>query len=116
MLGDLDGLLDGLDQTEQAPPETAIDEAQLLMAMEEAHTFPGFYPVVVIGRHEDSFYDRLQEAVQLTQGSAPFTIRERKSSHGRYVAYHLELFVDTARLALARKAELAAIDGVLWLL
>jgi len=102
-------------------PNTPTDdrqalEAQLVAAMEQAHTFPGFYPVVVIGRHDDGFHDRLRSAVILAQGSAPFTLRQRPSSHGQYVAYHLEIYVDTARVALDRKGYLAAVEGVLWLL
>ncbi len=84
--------------------------------MEHSHTFPGFYPVVVIGQQGPAFLDRLRAAILLAQGSEPFTIRERRSAHGRYVAYHVALYVDTARTALTRKLLLAEVQGVLWML
>ena len=54
--------------------------------------------------------------ILLAQGTEPYTIRQRQSAQGRYVAFHLELYVDTPRTALARKTMLAAVDGVLWML
>jgi putative lipoic acid-binding regulatory protein len=113
-MSELDGLLNGHGRTD-AEAETPGQE-ELLAAMASRHTFPGFYPVVVIGHHDAAFLDRLRAAILLAQGSEPFTIRERQSSHGRYIAYHVELYVDTPRTALNRKTRLAAVEGVLWLL
>lgn len=114
-MGDMDGLMNG-HQQEVSDPDVVPGEAQLLTAMELSHTFPGFYPVVVIGHHGPDFEDRLRGAILVVQGSEPFTIRERQSAQGRYIAYHVELFVDTARTALSRKTVLAEVEGVLWML
>jgi putative lipoic acid-binding regulatory protein len=115
-MSDLDGLLNGRDRPRGAADAPPPDEAPLLEAMERSHTFPGFYPVVVIGHGDATFADRLTAAILLAQGSAPYTVRERRSSQGRYVSYHVELYVDTARTALTRKAMLASVEGVLWML
>jgi putative lipoic acid-binding regulatory protein len=114
-MSDMDGLMNG-QQQEATAKDDAPSEAQLLAAMELSHTFPGFYPVVVIGHHGPDFEDRLRGAILIVQGGEPFTIRERHSAQGRYIAYHVELFVDTARTALSRKTLLAEVEGVLWML
>lgn len=114
-MGDMDGLMNG-HQQEAAGQDGVPSEDQLLAAMELSHTFPGFYPVVVIGHHGTEFEDRLRGAILVVQGAEPYTIRERQSAQGRYIAYHVELFVDTARTALNRKTVLAEVEGVLWML
>jgi putative lipoic acid-binding regulatory protein len=114
-MADMDGMMNGHDDGDETVTVPS-DQAQLLEAMEQGHTFPGFYPVVVIGHHDPRFHDRLRGAILLAQGSEPFTIRERQSSQGRYIAYHVELYVDTPRTALSRKTLLAEVEGVLWLL
>jgi putative lipoic acid-binding regulatory protein len=115
-MSDLDGLLNGHDRPRPATSPAQLDETRLLEAMEHSHTFPGFYPVVVIGHGDAAFEDRLTTAILLAQAGQPYTVRERRSSHGRYVAYHVELYVASARTALARKAMLAGVEGVLWML
>jgi len=98
-------------------PESGDDEARrVLEAMEEEYNFPAFYPVVLIARGATGFDERLQAAVAAVQGEAPFRIRERPSSQGTYISYRVELFVADARTALARKAMLAGLSGVLVLL
>jgi hypothetical protein len=114
-MADMEGMMNGHGQPADRE-RRLVDEDELLAAMEHSHSFPGFYPVVVIGHHDALFHDRLRGAILLAQGSEPFTIRERHSAQGRYIAYHVELFVDTARTALARKTILAEVEGVLWLL
>ena len=114
-MADMDGLMNGHRQG-GGPTDEPQDEAHLLAAMELSHIFPGFYPVVVIGQHGTGFEERLRGAILVVQGSEPFTIRERQSAQGRYIAYHVELYVDTARTALSRKTMLAEVEGVLWML
>jgi putative lipoic acid-binding regulatory protein len=91
-------------------------DAELVAAMERQHDFPGFYPVVVIARRDVDFEARLRGAVAAQQGAAPWRITERRSRRGNYVSYRVELHVDTARIALARKAVLAGLRGVLVIL
>lgn len=113
---DRNGQANGHRQPPAKLEDVARDEAELVAAMEHSHTFPGFYPVVVIGQHGPDFLGQLTAAILLAQGSEPYTIRERNSAGGRYVAYHVALYVDTARTALHRKQRLAEVPGVLWLL
>ena len=97
--------------------QTAVDaDRRILEAMEEAHDFPGYYPVVVIARSSDGFEADLQATLAAEQGGAPFRIRERSSREGNYVSYRVELFVATPEAALARKLTLASLSGVLLLL
>jgi putative lipoic acid-binding regulatory protein len=89
------------------------DERRLAQALEEAHEFPGLYPVVVIARREEGFLRQLEETISAEQGDAPYQIRERRSSNDNYRSYRVELYVEGAAQAIARKAALASLPGVL---
>jgi putative lipoic acid-binding regulatory protein len=92
------------------------DDRLLLDSIASAHQFPGYYPIVVIARREAAFQARLHAAVTSDQDGAPFRIRERPSRQGNYIAYRVEVYVDSPEIALARKSALAALTGVLFLL
>jgi hypothetical protein len=92
------------------------EEQRLVDAMEGAHEFPGFYPVVVIARHGLGFEAELNASIAAVQGEAPFRIRERSSREGNYISYHVELYVESALEALERKAVIGGIAGVIVLL
>lgn len=95
---------------------SGVDDQTILDAIERAHEFPGYYPIVVIARREVAFEARLHAAVESSQHGAPYRIRERQSRQGNYSAYRVEIYVESAEMALARKAALAALAGVLLLL
>ncbi len=97
-------------------PPAEIDEAQLISAMEEAHEFPGYYPVVVIAHEGEAFRALLHATLLDEQGSAPFLVQERASRKGTYISYRIEIFVESAAVALARKQVISGIEGVLYLL
>jgi len=96
-------------------PEDA-EETRLIEAMEGAHQFPGFYPMVVIAHEGDAFRALLKATLALEQGDAPFRISERPSRMGTYISFRVEVFVASAQVALARKGVIAALDGVLFIL
>jgi putative lipoic acid-binding regulatory protein len=98
------------------PEPDTLSEDEVLGILEGSFAFPGFFPVVVIARRETTFDLRLHTALAEAQGEAPFKIEERLSKNGNYVSYHVEVFVDDARTALARKGTLATLPGVLMLL
>jgi putative lipoic acid-binding regulatory protein len=87
-----------------------------ISALELGVAFPGYFPVVVIARAGATFLADLTAVIGEAQGEAPFEIRERPSSHGRYVAYHVQMYVESARDALDRREALAALAGVVMLL
>ncbi len=100
------------------PRAEAVDDSQIIEAMEAAHVFPGYYPIVVIARDDDDFRERLN-AVLGGWGSSdarPFRISERPSSQGAYISFRVEVFVDSPRTALDRKTVIAEIAGVLMML
>jgi putative lipoic acid-binding regulatory protein len=102
-------------EADAAPNGGASENRRLavIAAIESAHTFPGFFPVVVIARRGEEFEDRLSAALFAAQGTAPFAIRQRASSGGNYVAYHVEVHVESASVALDRRDALARLEGVL---
>ncbi len=88
------------------------ERRRMIEAMEEAHDFPGFYKVVVIAESDDGFRASLVQLVEVSQAEAPYRMQQRPSRRGTYVAYHLELYVETAGEALNRKSLLAQLEGV----
>lgn len=94
----------------------AHDETHLINAMEEAHEFPGYYPVIVIAHEDDAFRELLYRTLSITQGTAPFEVTERPSRKGTYISYRIEIFVESARSALDRKMVISSLEGVLYLL
>jgi putative lipoic acid-binding regulatory protein len=96
--------------------EFEAEERRLIEAMENAHEFPGYYPVVLIARRGLGFEAELNATLAATQGDDPFRIRERTSRQGNYVSYHVDVFVQSAHDALARKQVLAEMPGVIVML
>jgi putative lipoic acid-binding regulatory protein len=94
----------------------ARDEFALILAMEEAHEFPGYYPVIVIAQQGEDFRALLYQTLSVTQGQAPFEVTERPSRKGTYISYRIEIFVESARSALDRKLVISSLEGVLYLL
>lgn len=93
-----------------------LDEGAQIAALELAHEFPGYFPVVVIARREEAFEARLEGLVVELQGAQPYRMRRRASRQGTYMSYRLELHVQTARDALGRRARLAELPGIVMLL
>ena len=89
---------------------------QLLRALEARYSFPGFYPVVVIARSDESLRARILAAVAYAQDGREFTVGTRESGGGKYTSFKLELFVDSAEQALARKEFLNTLEGVMMIL
>ena len=88
------------------------EQERLIAAMEERHTFPGFYKVVIIAEAGEDFHAALWQMVEVIQSESPFRLSRRDSSKGGYVAYHLEIHVESARAALERKHLIAGLEGV----
>jgi putative lipoic acid-binding regulatory protein len=100
----------------QVGGEGRLDESEMEAALELAHTFPGYFPVVVIARHEPTFESRLVEIIVAIQDGAPHTLRRRASRHGSYMSYRIEIHVESARQALSRRNRLSEVEGVVMLL
>lgn len=94
----------------------SLDEGAQIAALELAHEFPGYFPVVVIARREEAFEARLEHLVVELQGAQPYRMRRRASRQGTYMSYRLELHVRTAREALGCRARLAELPGIVMLL
>lgn len=84
--------------------------------MEERYHFPCFYPVVIIARNESAFAQRLEAALVYEQDGDDYTITERPSSQNNYISYRIEMFVQSAEVALRRKEFLRNVQGVMVLL
>jgi len=93
-----------------------IDEARAIEAIESGHEFPVYFPIVVVARRGPEFHALLQRTVEGAQGDAPFRIRTRASRRGRFVSYHVEVFLESGREALARRSEIGGLPGVIVLL
>jgi putative lipoic acid-binding regulatory protein len=93
-----------------------LTESQMVEALEHGHAFPEFFPVVVIAKKGTGFATALDDAVSQAQGDDPYEISERPSRAGTYVSYRVELYVHSARDAIARRQTISEIDGVLFLL
>lgn len=89
-----------------------LDEDMSIALIEDAHSLPGIYPVVVIAARGDTFRATLVATVELEQQGDPFTITHRESSQGNFISYRVELHVESGRDALQRKSVLAALEGV----
>lgn len=89
------------------------DHERLADAIEQAHDLPGFFPVVLIARSGIGFRGRLESELDRMQEGAPYRITRRLSAHGNYKAYRVELHVASGVVALARKALLAQLPGVI---
>lgn len=93
-----------------------LDEALSIELIEDAHSLPGIYPVVVIAARDEEFREILLATVESEQDGDPFTITVRESSRGNFISYRVELHVESGRAALDRKAALAALEGVVTVL
>lgn len=93
-----------------------IERERLVRAMEERYHFPCFYPVVVIARNETAFAQRLEAALVYEQDGDEYTITQRPSSQHNYISYRIEMFVQSAEIALRRKEFLRNVEGVMVLL
>lgn len=100
----------------RSPAEARLTESQMVEALEHGHAFPEFFPVVVIAKKGTGFATALDDAVSRAQGDDPYEISERPSRAGTYVSYRVELYVHTARDAIARRQTISDLDGVLFLL
>ena len=98
------------------PAPRSLSDEELIQALELGHTFPCYFPIVVIAKRGEGFLERLEATVKEAQGEAPYRIAERPSREGRYVSYRLEVHVDGAREALDRQRGVAGLDGVLFVL
>jgi hypothetical protein len=85
----------------------------LIRALQEQHVFPGMFPIVLIARSDLAFTARLHAALEYTQEGAPFEVTERPSSRNSYISYTVRVHVETAEIALERKAFLSALEGVI---
>jgi len=92
------------------------DRSELIKAMEEAYDFPCFYPASVIAKADEDFLVRLRKALDYEQGGREFRITKKPSSEGNYISYRIELFVDSADMALDMKDFIRKIYGVIILM
>jgi putative lipoic acid-binding regulatory protein len=99
---------------DQADATAVADEErqQILDAMEEHYSFPGDYKIVVIAKVDGGFKERLIAHLDAQVDVGPYRMRERKSSKGNYVSYHLQIHVESAVIALERKHDISRLDGV----
>jgi putative lipoic acid-binding regulatory protein len=91
-------------------------EARILDAIASAYAFPGYYPVVVIARTGLEFEATLMASIAAQQGDAPYRVTERASRRGNYRSYRVELYVDDPVAAVAGKAWLSQLEGVLFVI
>ena len=98
------------------PLNQDASEEQLLAAMNDAYSFPGMYPVVVIMRNENECRKRLEAAITFFQDGDEYTITERASSRGSYISFHVQIWVPDARSALERKEAFRTQAGVVGIL
>lgn len=92
--------------------EVQFSHAERIELIESSHAFPGMFPVVIIAASDAEFMMTLEATVAAEQGEAPFHIRQRLSREGHYASYRIELHVESAEVALARQAVLAALPGI----
>ena len=92
------------------------DKDQLLEAMRNEYTFPGYYPITLIARSDLKFYAHLHAALEYEQEGRDFEIKERASSKKNYMSYRIKVFVRSAEEALERKEFLRSLAGVLVML
>ncbi len=97
-------------------PGRRLDEDELVAALELAHVFPCRFPVVLIAPNEPDFRARLAQLVAELQEGREHSLSMDLSRHGRYAAYRLELYVESARQAVRHRARLAGLAGVVLLL
>jgi len=111
---------DGGRQGNRAKPRVLgaeeLDAQTRIDLIEGAHDLPGKFPVVVIAARDAEFHAMLMATVAAEQGDDPFTVSERRSRAGNYIAYRLELHVADGRIALSRKAVIGNLPGVVALL
>lgn len=94
----------------------ADDRDNLIRAMEDEYDFPGYYPITLIARNDDTFSSNLQAALEYEQDGAGFEITERPSRKNNYISYRITVYVDSAEEALQRKDFLRELAGVLVML
>ncbi|MDX9758521.1 MAG: DUF493 domain-containing protein [Bacteroidota bacterium] len=102
--------------SDSALPNRRLTRLEVLNVLREHFEFPGSFPFTVIARSGSDFYAVLHATLEELQQNAPFTIRERPSSKQNYSAYRIEIYVESASVALHRKEVIASIDGVLMML
>jgi putative lipoic acid-binding regulatory protein len=95
-----------------ADPGDPDSRQRMLEAMAERHPFPGYYPVVVIGMAGEAFRLALVALLEEHESVDDYRFSERASSGGKYVSYHVEVFVAQAENALSLKEGLALLEGV----
>ncbi len=91
-------------------------QEELADTIESAHDLPGFYPIVLIAKSGTGFRKRLESELGRLQKDAPYKIRRRRSARGNYKAYRVEIHVSNGQMALARKAALSQLPGVILVL
>jgi len=92
--------------------QVEFSHAERIELIESSHAFPGIFPIVVIAASDAEFLMTLETTVAAEQGEAPFRIRRRLSREGHYASYRVEIHVESAEMALARQAVLAALPGI----
>jgi len=92
--------------------ERQFTHAERIELIETRHAFPGPFPIVIIAASDAEFHMTLEATLAAEQGEAPFQIRQRLSREGHYASYRIEIHVESAEIALARQAVLAALPGV----
>ncbi len=101
---------------ETQSPDMKPDRFELIEAMEEVYDFPCFYPASVIAKAGEDFLLRLRKALDYEQEGREFRITKKPSSKGNYISYRIELFVDSADMALDMKDFIRKIEGVIVLM
>ena len=97
-------------------PDKTPDRFELLKAMEEVYDFPCFYPASVIAKAGEEFLQRLRKALDYELEGREYKITKKQSSSGNYISYRIELFVDSADMALDMKDFIRKVEGVIVLM
>ena len=97
-------------------PDQKPDRFELLTAMEEVYEFPCFYPASVIAKAGEDFLARLRKALDYELEGREYKITKKQSTRGNYISYRIELFVDSADMALDMKEFIRKIEGVIILM
>jgi putative lipoic acid-binding regulatory protein len=96
--------------------ELHAERGDLIEAMKQAYAFPGFYPVTLIVGTYENFMEFLDAALRFIQDGRDYRVNIRESRKGAYKSYRIEIFVDSAEMALEHKEFLRTLDGVLYTL
>ncbi len=93
------------------------DRERAIRLLEATHTFPCPYLIKVIGRSDDTFVQRVMEALHSVQQSdCTPPCRTRQTPNGRHIAVTLEPTVASAEEVLEIYRCVRQVDGVVMMM